>query len=66
MISTTEKFIMKKYESFYKMFIKKGQDIYYENFLQLAVYINATILLNLVFTLELIFYFQLLKKHYSK
>jgi len=55
MISTTEKFMMKKYESFYKTFTKKRWNIYYERFLQPAVCINATILLNLVFTLELIF-----------
>ena len=57
---------MKKYKSFYKTFIKKWWNIYYKKFLQPAVYINTTILLNLMFILELIFYFQLLEKHYSK
>jgi len=57
MISIMKKFMMKKYESFYKTFIKKWWNIYYKKFLQPAVYINTTILLNLMFTLELIFYF---------
>ena len=57
---------MKKYKSFYKTFTKKWQDIYYEKFLQSAIYINIIILLNLIFTLELILYFQLLEKYYLK
>lgn len=57
MSSTTEKFMTKKYESFYKSFTKKRWEIYYEKHIVPAVRINVTILLNLVFTLELIFYF---------
>jgi hypothetical protein len=57
MDSTTEKFMMNKYESFYQSFTKKRWEIYYEKHIQPAVCINTTILLNLVFTLELIFYF---------
>ncbi len=49
-------YIIKKYESFYKMFTKKWWDTYYERFLQSAVYINAIILLNLVFILFIFSY----------
>ena len=57
MDSTTEKFIMKKYKSFYKSFTKKWWKIYYKKYIQPVICINTIILLNLVFTLELIFYF---------
>ena len=66
MSSTTEKFMTKKYKSFYKSFMKKRWEIYYEKHIVPTIRINVTILLNLVFTLELIFYFQLVEKHHSK